>query len=43
LGPLPPGTRPPWYETPAPQVQDNYWGLRNRFGPPPPKQATVMP
>ena len=45
LGPLPPGTaRPPWYETPAPQVQDNYWSLRDRFGRvPPPKEATTMP
>lgn len=45
VGPMgsPPAMRPPWYETPAPLGQRDIYSLRNRFGPPPPEEATVMP
>ena len=43
VGPTPAGMRPVWYETPAPLATRDYNSLHSRFGPPPPKESTVMP
>lgn len=45
VGPMgsPPAMRPVWYETPTPVGQRDLFSLRNRFGPPPPKESPVMP